>query len=277
MEIAEHIDALRREGALLADVAAAADLDTPVPTCPRWRLHDLLRHLGGVHRWATVHVAEARRRPLDDAEEAVVMAAPTDDDALVDWFRDGHAKLVGALEAAPPDLDCWSFLPAPSGLAFWARRQAHETAIHRADAQSHGGQAAITPYDPAFAIDGLDEMLLGFAARRRRPRADDPPPNAEPVTLGLEATDTGSRWLASIGPERVEVSANSGDGGNGPDGDDGDGPTNGDPGDADCSVRASASDLYLLLWNRRDRDGLEVAGDPSVLDLWSKTIRVRWG
>jgi uncharacterized protein (TIGR03083 family) len=262
-------------------VSAAAELDTPVPTCPRWRLHDLLRHLGGVHRWATAHVAEARRRPLDDAEQAVVMAAPTDDDALVDWFRDGHAKLVGALEAAPPDLDCWSFLPAPSPLAFWARRQAHETAIHRADAQSHGGQAAITPYDPAFAIDGVDELLLGFAARRRRPRADDPPPDAEPVTLGLEATDTGSSWLARIGPERVEVSGNGGNRGigrNGADGaDGGEGADRGHPGSADCSVRGSASDLYLLLWNRRDRDGLQVAGDPAVLDLWRKTVRVRWG
>lgn len=32
-------------------------------------------------------------------------------------------------------VDCWTFLDAPSPLAFWARRQAHETAIHRADAQ----------------------------------------------------------------------------------------------------------------------------------------------
>lgn len=272
MEIAEHVDALRREGALLAEVAAAADLDTPVPTCPRWRLHHLLRHLGGVHRWATAHVAEARRSPLDDAEQAVVMAAPTEDDALVDWFRDGHAKLVGALAAAPPDLDCWSFLPAPSPLAFWARRQAHETAIHRADAQSHGGQDAITPYDPAFAADGVDELLLGFASRRRRPRSDNPPPDADPARLRLRATDVGTEWLARIGPERVEVTRDpGGKGGNGNAG------NAGNAGDAGWSVSGPASDLYLLLWNRRDADGLQTAGDPAVLDLWRRTVRVRWG
>ena len=33
---------------------------------------------------------------------------------------------------------CFAFLPAPSPLAFWARRQAHETGIHRADVESAG-------------------------------------------------------------------------------------------------------------------------------------------
>jgi len=40
------------------------------------------------------------------------------------------------LASAPPDLDCLTFLAAPSPLAMWARRQAHETAIHRVDAES---------------------------------------------------------------------------------------------------------------------------------------------
>jgi uncharacterized protein (TIGR03083 family) len=262
MEITEHVEALRQQGELLAEVADAAEPGTPVPTCPGWKLRDLLRHLGGVHRWATVYVTEARPRPMDGAEEAKVMAAPSDDAALVDWFREGHAKLVAALAAAPPDLDCWSFLPAPSPLAFWARRQAHETAIHRADAQSHGGEAAITPYEPAFAADGLDELLLGFAGRRRRRRSDDPAPDAEPAILRLHATDAGAEWLARIGPERVEASRDGGD--------------PGDPGDPGWSVSGPASDLYLLLWNRRGTEGLLAGGDPAVLDLWRQTIQVRW-
>jgi hypothetical protein len=31
------------------------------------------------------------------------------------------------------------------------------------------------------------------------------------------------------------------------------------------------------LWNRRERDGLQISGDASVLDLWRRTVRVRWG
>jgi uncharacterized protein (TIGR03083 family) len=260
MEIAEHVDALRQQGELLAEATAAAEPDTPVPTCPGWRMRDLLRHIGGVHRWAATYVAEGRPRPMDDAEERRVMAPPAADDDLVDWFRHGHARLIDALDAAPPDLDCWSFLPAPSPLAFWARRQAHETAIHRADAQSHGGEAAITPYPPRFAADGLDELLLGFASRRRRPR--EPRPEGAPRTLYLHASDAGADWLARIEPERVAVTRNAGDAG--------------EAGDADWSVSGPASDLYLLLWNRRGLDGLRADGDPAALDLWRRSIQVRW-
>lgn len=45
MDVGERIDALRREGRLLVDAA--------VRTCPGWVVRDLVRHLGGVHRWAT--------------------------------------------------------------------------------------------------------------------------------------------------------------------------------------------------------------------------------
>ena len=53
--------------------------------------------------------------------------------------RQGCADLVAALAAAPDDLECWTFLPAPSPRAMWARRQAHETAIHRVDAELAAG------------------------------------------------------------------------------------------------------------------------------------------
>ncbi len=46
---------------------------------------------------------------------------------------------------------------------------------------------------------------------------------------------------------------------------------------ADCTVEGSASDLYLLLWNRRTVDGLAVTGDASLLDHWRQTVRIRWG
>ena len=54
MEIATHIDALRTQGELMALAAGAgAGPDDPVPSCPEWTVRDLVRHLGGVHRWAT--------------------------------------------------------------------------------------------------------------------------------------------------------------------------------------------------------------------------------
>jgi uncharacterized protein (TIGR03083 family) len=249
MDIAEHIEALQREGDLLATTVAGMDPDTPIPTCPDWVMRDLVRHVGSVHRWAAAHVAQRRAEPID-AVDAVVGELPGDD-RLVDWFREGHAALVATLQGAEPDVACWTFLPAPSPLAFWARRQAHETGIHRVDAESPGG--SITAFRPAAAVDGIDELLFGFASRRGGRLRADPA-----RTLHLHCTDVEGEWLVRIGPEGgAEVSREHAKG--------------------DCAVRGSASDLYLLVWNRRGRDGLQVFGDDAILDLWRESLRVRWG
>ena len=163
MEVAEHRDELRVQGARLLQAAASSSLDAAVPTCPAWALRDLVRHLGGVHRWATEIVARPRTEPWDVDLEELVGTWPTDDE-LLEWFRQGHSALVAALTQADPTVACWTFLSAPSPLAMWARRQAHETAIHRVDAElAEGG--IITPLSARFADDGIDELLTGFITR----------------------------------------------------------------------------------------------------------------
>lgn len=249
MEISDHIAALRREGDLLAGAAATTDLDTPIPTCPEWCMRDLLRHVGEVHRWAEAYVGQRRTRRMDGSETKDVVGTWPDDDALVGWFREGHAALIHTLEVAEPDLICWTFLPAPSPLAFWARRQAHETGIHRADAEC--ANCTMTSFPPALAADGIDELLFGFVSRPGGTLRTD-----LPRSLSLGATDAEREWLVVIGPERVEVH-----GGHAP---------------ADCTVRGCASDLHLLLWNRRLPNGLDVHGDATLLDLWRQSVRIRW-
>jgi len=133
-DVPDYVGALRRQGELLADAAQRSGLATAVPSCPGWAVRDLLKHTGYVHRWATGFVAEGLTRPGGASEEEILGQGPADAE-LPGWFREGHAALVRALGAADPGLHCWAFLPAPSPLAFWARRQAHETAIHRVDAE----------------------------------------------------------------------------------------------------------------------------------------------
>ena len=86
----------------------------------------------------------ASRSPelIDDGiDRAGILGRGPADAGLIAAYRDGHAALVAALRDADPDLECATFMPAPSPLAFWARRQAHETAIHRYDAQSAAAAA----------------------------------------------------------------------------------------------------------------------------------------
>jgi uncharacterized protein (TIGR03083 family) len=247
MEIPALIDSLQRDGDLLAAAAASSGPDAAIPTCPGWKERDLLLHVGGVHRWATGYVDGAVTDP-DGVSYAELVEPPPDDATFVDWFREGHAALVGALRGAPADLECWTFLPAPSPLAFWARRQAHETAIHRVDAES--GSGPFTAFAPDIARDGIDELLTRFATR---PRSRDV---QAPRTLQVHATDGDGDWHVTIRAEGIDVTEGRSA--------------------ADCSVAGTASDLYTLLWNRRGTDGLDVDGDPAVLDLWRESVRIRW-
>ncbi|GGS78369.1 hypothetical protein GCM10010156_41320 [Planobispora rosea] len=240
---------MRDAGVRMAEAASQAGLDAPVPTCPGWTVRDLLGHTGGVHRWATAYVATGKAEPFTDEEETEFFSCPADD-TLISWFRDGHAALVGTLEQADPDLACWAFLRAPSPLAFWARRQAHETTIHRVDAESATGK--ITPIDPALAADGVDELFDGFYARPRGRLVADPP-----VSLAVRATDRAASWTIRVEPDGRTVTPGARD-------------------DADCVISGPAAELYLLLWNRADAGGLDVRGDRDVLALWREKARILW-
>lgn len=247
MQIAEHVAALRQEGELMAEAAAAVDVDAPIPTCPEWRMRDLVLHIGQVHRWATAVVTHPAPQPADATE---AMGPTPDDAALVDWFRDGHHALVDALDSAEPGVAAWTFMAAPSPLAFWARRQCHETGMHRADAESASHN--ISAFAPDVAADGIDELLRSFITRPGGRLKSD-----TPRSLLVRAIDTGDEWLVRISQDDV-VTERTG-------------------GEADCAVSGHASDVHLLLWNRVGTDALTVDGDRSVLDLWRGSVTVRWG
>ncbi|MFM9372007.1 maleylpyruvate isomerase family mycothiol-dependent enzyme [Streptomyces sp. Da 82-17] len=243
MKTAEHVQVLDREGRLLAHAAEDAGPDAAVSTCPGWQVRDLLRHTGAVHRWATSYVVErhAARRPFGELPDL-------DGKALLDWYRAGHATLVDALDSAPADLDCWAFLPAPSPLAFWARRQAHETTVHRVDAESARPSSGHVAISPGFAADGVDELLRGFHARERsRVRTE------KPAVLRVRTTDTGDAWTVRLSPG-APVTTRDADG------------------EADCEVSGPAARVYLSLWNRLPVPRL--TGDPGLARLWRETSAV---
>jgi uncharacterized protein (TIGR03083 family) len=253
MEVAAHIEALQHHGALMVAAASAAGPNVAVATCPDWTVRDLVRHMGGVHRWATGYVRDRRTEVWNVDLDDVVGSWPADD-ALGAWLGEGCAALVDALAAAPADLECWSFLPAPSPLAMWARRQAHETAIHRVDAELAAGRTP-SAVSTDFAADGADELLTCFVPRRSgRLRADSP------TALRVACTDDDASWLLRIDTEGVTTSPGS--------------PRDDD--EAACTVRGSAADVYLALWNRTGAETLSVEGDRDVLALFSDAVQVRW-
>ncbi|MEV6609269.1 maleylpyruvate isomerase family mycothiol-dependent enzyme [Kutzneria sp. NPDC051319] len=246
METREWIAAVGGQGERMAAAAEQAGLDAPVPTCPDWVVRDLLLHTGRVHRWAATFVGEARTEPVAFPELHAV-AGDLPDNGAIAWFRDGVTRLVDVLTDAPADLDCWKFLrSAPSGLVFWARRQAHETTIHSVDAEAAAGLPS--PIPSSLAADGVDEMLCGLLPRNRGLHAE------EERSALVSATDTGDHWLVRYGLERpsgVRVES---------------------PVEADSTVAGTAAELYLSLWNRGPWGGL--TADDGLASLWTDNVRI---
>ncbi|HEV7206951.1 MAG TPA: maleylpyruvate isomerase family mycothiol-dependent enzyme [Jatrophihabitans sp.] len=239
MDAATLIDHLDAEGPRLVQSARRAGVEQAVPYLD-WNVGQLVRHTSGAHRWATA-ILRGEVTAIDTAGD-LTDGGPDDADVL-EWFLAGHADLVETLRAAPADLKVPTLMKADSARHFWARRQAHETAIHRADAGAAAGE--VPEFASDLAQDGIAELLLGFG--RGRPFAVP-----TPGTLALELTD-GPSWRIRFGGERNVISETEG-------------------GDADAIVRGTSSEVYRWVWNRPSE--AVVSGDVEVAARWAATVRI---
>lgn len=240
-----HCDAVAAEIAHFADVAAGVDPATPVVTCTDWTFGQLLKHVGRIHRWAGAMVRDLAPRRYGKADFELNLPARPED--YPRWVAAGAAPLVATLRAADPEAPVWAWGPDPH-VRWWSRRMLHETTIHRADAELTLGQAPGIAAD--VAIDGVGEFFDNLAsAAAISPRIDKLRGDGE--TIAVTAPDQGISWLVTLGPEgpAVHRAADSA---------------------ATVVVRASAADLYLFVWGRRQPGdaGIEVAGDAALLAWW---------
>jgi uncharacterized protein (TIGR03083 family) len=227
--------------------ALEADRAAPIPWCGDWKVQDCARHVGGLHH-VTAGVIEGR--PTANFGLFKTLGSPkADDPALGPWFAEGTAKLVEQLRTASPDEPCWSFAQANNTVAFWLKRTAHETFVHRWDVQRAAG-VAIDPADPAVAADGVDEYLDVFAAMLR---SDQSPGSGE--TFHLHCTDTAGEWfIAFPAPGKPTMTREHAKG--------------------DVAFRGPAEGLLLFLWGRLtpEEAGIETIGDASLAARWKEFV-----
>lgn len=236
MDHEAHIDAIERESAAFAAATASASGHARVPSCPDWAVDDLVRHVGTVQRWAAGMVERRAAEPAWRGEAD----SPAERDALLEWSREGSAALVAVLRATPPDASMWTF-PGVGEARFWSRRQAHEIALHRVDAQLVAGVP--DPIDADLACDGIDEFFDVIAPFRLRDRMV-----GDGETFHFHRTDGDGEWLVRLTPDGAEIERAHAKG--------------------DVAVRGSASDLLLVLRNRAGLDAVEVFGDEALVARW---------
>ncbi|MUL41411.1 maleylpyruvate isomerase family mycothiol-dependent enzyme [Streptomonospora sp. PA3] len=250
----DYISVIERSGAALRSAAERAGPGARVPTCPDWRVADLVAHQGMVHRWAAAHL---RGDSAHDSghSHAEGLAAP---DPL-GWLRAGLDALVETLRETADDAEAAVFLrDAPRPRLFWARRQAHETTVHSVDALAAALGTPPAPADtsiaPALAADGIDELLCGFL-----PRAKSRLRSAEPRRILVRTADTGHAWSLRVSEDPVVTEVGAAGTAESP----------------DAVFGGTAVQLYLALWNRSAE--AEVDGLPELLEQWRTQVRVEWG
>ncbi|KDN81121.1 maleylpyruvate isomerase N-terminal domain-containing protein [Kitasatospora cheerisanensis] len=224
-----------RSAALRHAVATAPAPEATVPTCPDWRLPDLLAHLTVVHRfWTAAVIAGAEFVPAPPEPDGELSAA----EALA-RSAEATSALLAALREAGPDRPCWTWWQetgAPNDSGAIARHQVQESAVHAYDAQLAAG--APLPVPGAVALDGIDEFLtLSWGTAGAWPHP--------PARIRLHA-DEGPSWL-------VELTA------------DGAKPLDPDTDPVSLELAAPASELLLTLHRRRPASAVRVTGDPAVL------------
>lgn len=181
--VEDQLGALAAEQDAFAALAATADLDTPVPACAPWTVGDLVRHLTAVHRWAAATARLGADADVPDDGPFECVAAPED-------YREAAAGLRDALaDAARP---CPT-LTGPGVVAWWRRRQLHETFIHRLDLAAALGLPLTA--DRQVAADCVAEVV--DTMQPRQVRLDRMPA----LTAGIRFTTPTASW--ALGPAPV--------------------------------------------------------------------------
>jgi uncharacterized protein (TIGR03083 family) len=254
MDFEQHCAVIVDQTDLLRAALVGADLTTPVPSCPGWNVGQLARHLGGGQRWCAEIVGTRASSPPSDEHFRDLSPYADEDPAVVGpWLGEGAALVAEALRSAGPSAELWTPLSGVGGTTkFWARRFAHETVVHRADAELALGLEY--SLDITVAEDTLDEwMELGAL-----PEMFDFHPAwrdllGEGRTVHLHATDVAAEWVVDLTGEAItwrrahEKCA--------------------------VAVRGPLVELVLMVFGRRaPGERVEVLGDSGLLDFWLRTV-----
>jgi uncharacterized protein (TIGR03083 family) len=242
MEYARLRECLASDAARLREVAAAADGAAPVPSCPGWTVTDLVGHVAAVY----LHKVECMVRgvqpatwpPAELAEEAARQPL-----ALLDR---AYRALVKQFDTRLPNAPAAGWYEPDRTVGFWIRRMAHETVIHRIDAELAAGVPP-APVPDDLAVNGIDEFLyvfLVYGTSAWLEYARDALAEADGQDVRL--VTTGGAWLVHPTPHGVRVAE--------------------DPsGPVATEVSGAPADLLRWVWGRAGDEAVVVTGDPARL------------
>jgi uncharacterized protein (TIGR03083 family) len=235
----------------LRDAAAAVELTAPVPTCPGWSVADLVGHVAVVylHKVTIIRTGEWPRQwppPGLTAEAPLALLGRT------------YGQLRAEFNARASSSPTPTWYDPDQTVAFWIRRMAQETVIHRIDAELAAG-LPVTKVPADLAVDGVDEVLKRFLAFGSVAWPEEFAQIKGEHLAGEDARDTievaagQAAWTVRPSPHEVVVE---------------------DGGRDNPRVRIEgAPDLVLRwLWGRAGDDAVNVAGDAAWADYLRRML-----
>jgi uncharacterized protein (TIGR03083 family) len=231
MDYPTFVDLVGVDGRRLAAVSAGR-LSDEVPSCPGWSVADLVRHV------AEVYEHKIACTELGVAPDPWPPEWPSGRDPI-EWLTDAHGRLLDMFARNEPTAPSATWWPPDQTVGFWARRMAHETAVHRVDAELAAGAAL--PIDDDLAVDGIDEILNLMLAGDW---SDEPDGSA--TGQRVEVASGGTAWTVVLDRDLVTVASIAAP-------------------EAVARIGGDPSDVDLWLWGRADDDRIDRAGDEEVV------------
>ena len=233
----EYLELLRLETAALAATPPDRLVDQ-VPHIDGWTVETVIGHTGWVARYVTLALQATPEEPPGRSS----VPEPPLGEEVISWFAEATQALLEQFETT----DLTTIRPTftgPQPAAWWLRRLAHETAMHRWDAASASGSAE--PIDARLARDGVNEVFEVFASSRLSVEQL----GGSGETMHLHATDIDDgEWMVTLGADKIEWRSGHEK--------------------AEVAARGTASDLLLMLWSRLPPSRLELFGDAELLSRW---------
>ncbi len=247
MDDSEFLDCLSSDYGRLRDAAAAAEPTVPVPGCPGWTMADLVSHVAVVY----LHKATIMRTgQVPEPWPPEVAGEP-----LLPLLGRAYGELMAEFGQRAPADPTPTWYDPDQTVAFWIRRMAQETVIHRIDAEQAAG-LPVTPARDDLAVDGVDEVLRRFLAYDSVTWPDEFSQMKGGHLAGEGNLDTitvtagQAAWTVRPSPREVVVA-------------------DGASADSRVAIQAAPDPMLRWCWGRAGDDAVRVTGDPE----WARYLR----
>ncbi|HXO24360.1 MAG TPA: maleylpyruvate isomerase N-terminal domain-containing protein [Streptosporangiaceae bacterium] len=243
MDDSRYLECLAADYGDLRDAATTVELTVPVPTCPGWTMGDLVLHVAQVylHKVTVMRAGEwPTQWPPPGAEHQ----------AELPLLARAYGELIAEFRARQPTDPTPTWYDPDQTVAFWIRRMAQETVVHRIDAELAAG-LPVTPVPDDLALDGVDEVLKRFLAYD--PEDLDQLEGGHLARAGQDTITVlagQTAWTVRPAPPEVVVDDGASD-------------------RARVVIQAAPDAMLRWLWGRAGDDAVQVTGDPE----WAAYLR----